>query len=127
VSNKGRQDMITLAGIKIHPHVGITPEERKIPQECHADLLIYGNFVAASLTDSLDKSIDYSEVLRTVQRTAEAQEYNLVETLAFRIVRAVLDGFPVNRVCVKIRKRPASLIEEIDFVEITTEETRNEK
>ena len=118
-----RQDLITLAGVKIFPRIGTSPEERASPQECWADLTIWGDFEAAASTDSLDKSIDYSRILSLVQETSSAQEYNLVETLAYKIVRILLQSFPVNRVRIKVRKRPASLLNQIDFVEIEVEES----
>jgi 7,8-dihydroneopterin aldolase/epimerase/oxygenase len=118
-----RQDRITLAGLKIHPRIGTTPEERESPQECEADLVIWGDFQAAAFTDSLEKSVDYSRVLAHVQRIAGEQEYNLIETLAYRIVREILQNFPVDRVSVKLRKRPASLCGQISFVEIEVEDS----
>lgn len=120
---KTREDRITLAGIKLHPHIGTTPEERLNPQECQADLTIWGDFEGAASLDSLDGSIDYCQVLATAQRTAGSCEYNLLETLAYGIVRAVLQGFPISRARIKLRKRPAVLRGEIDFVEVEVEES----
>ena len=118
-----RQDQITLAGVKIFPRIGTTVEERASAQECSADLIIWGDFEAAASTDSLDKSVDYSRVLSVVQETANAHEYNLVETLAYKIVRSVLQTFPVNRVRIKLRKRPVSLLDQIDYIEVEIEES----
>jgi dihydroneopterin aldolase len=123
VARKTWEDKITLANVKIMPHLGTTPEERNTPQECVADLTVWADLAGAAATDSLDKSIDYCHVLETVQRTAEAQPYNLVETLAYRIVRSVLQDFPVSRARIKLRKCPASLLGAIDFVEVEVEET----
>ena len=50
-------------------------------------------------------------------------EFNLVETLAYRIVRAVLQSFPVSRVRIKVRKRPPVLSEQIEFIEVEVEES----
>jgi len=112
-----------LAGVKLYPRIGMTPEERSAPQECQADLILWGDFEAAAAADSLDKSVDYCKVLSTVQQTAGAREYNLLETLAYGIVRNVLQGFPVHRARVRLRKRPASLLGDIDFVEVEVEES----
>jgi len=112
-----------LAGVKIYPRIGITPEERIAPQECQADLTLWGNFEAAAAMDSLDRSIDYCQVLSAIQHAAGAREYSLLETLAYDIVRNVLQSFPVSRARIKLRKRPASLLKEIDFVEVEIEES----
>ena len=123
MSHKASQDQITLAGVKLRTHIGTSPEERRDPQECQADLTLWGDFEAAAATDSLDKSIDYCQVLSKMQETANAREYQLLETLAYKIVRAVLQSFPVNRVRVKLRKRPPILLDQIGHVEVEIEES----
>jgi 7,8-dihydroneopterin aldolase/epimerase/oxygenase len=119
---KHSDDRITLANVKLYPCIGTTPEERSKPQECEADLTIWASLEAAAASDSIDDAIDYCLVLDEVQRIAAAQEYVLVETLAYRIVRSVLQKFPVERANVKLRKRPAALRDRIDFIEIEVEE-----
>jgi dihydroneopterin aldolase len=123
VARKTWEDKITLAGVKLKLHIGTTPEERNAPQECLADLTIWADLEGAAATDSLDKSIDYCRVLETVKETAEEHSYSLMETLAYRIVRNVLQDFPLSRAKVRLRKRPVNLLGEIDFVEVEVEET----
>ncbi len=117
-----REDRITLAGIKIRPRIGVTPGERRLPQPCQADVVIYGDFEAASSTDSLDRAINYSRVLTTVLETTGAREYNLIETLAYSLGRAVLREYPAHRVVVRVRKRPMSLVEKLDYIELEVEQ-----
>jgi dihydroneopterin aldolase len=112
-----------LSGVKIYPRIGVTHEERSAPQECQADLMVWGDFEAAASTDSLNESIDYTQILSLVQKIAGEAEYLLIETLAYKIVRAVLQSFPVSRARVKLRKRPASLLGQLDFVEVDVEES----
>lgn len=123
LTRKNRDDRITLAGVKLHPRIGVSPKERSKPQECEADLTIWGDFEAAAATDSLDKSVDYCRVLDETRAVVETQDYVLVETLAYRIARTLLQKFPVSRINVRIRKRPAVLIDKIEFVEVEVEES----
>ena len=122
VTTKTAWDRIRLAGVKLRPRLGVTPEERGTSQECEADLTLWMDFEAAAATDALDNSIDYCRVLETARRVAEACEYRLLETLAYRIARALLGEFPVHRVGLKLRKRPESLRGRVDFVEVEVEE-----
>ncbi len=122
MARKIREDRITLSGAKLYPRIGTTPEERSAPQECQADLTIWGDFKAAAAMDSLDSSIDYCKVLSIAQQTAAQREYCLLETLAHHLARNILQQFPVTRVSIKLRKRPASLAGDIDFVEVEMEE-----
>jgi 7,8-dihydroneopterin aldolase/epimerase/oxygenase len=121
LSLKRQDDSITLSGVKLHPRIGVTAEERCNRQECEADVTIWGSFEAAAATDCLDLSIDYCRMLSAIQHAADAREYNLVETLAYRIVRDLLQSFPVLRVRVKLRKRPAILSSAVDFIEVEVE------
>jgi 7,8-dihydroneopterin aldolase/epimerase/oxygenase len=116
-------DRITLTGVRLMPRIGTSAEERAVPQLCEADITLWGDFEAAAATDSLDKAIDYSRMLAKAEATAVAGEYNLLEALAYRIARAVLQDCPAHKVGVRIRKRPASLTARIDFVEIEIEES----
>jgi dihydroneopterin aldolase len=122
VTRKKRDDKITLSGIRIYPRLGVTAEERAAPQRCDTDLTVEGIFEDAASLDSLENSIDYSRVLAKVREVAHEGEYSLVETLAYRIVRTVLSEFPVRSVSVKVRKKPASLQDQLDFVEVDVEE-----
>ena len=120
---KSRVDRVTVAGIQLHPHIGVNPEERRLPQPCLADVTLWGNFEAAASTDCLDEALDYSKVVNLVLETAHSREYNLIETLAHQIALRVLQSFPADRVSAKVRKRPASLTDRIDFVEVEVEES----
>jgi 7,8-dihydroneopterin aldolase/epimerase/oxygenase len=124
VDNKKHADRIMLSGIKIYPRIGVTAEERVSPQECHADLMVYGDFKAAAETDCLDQSVDYCQIVAVVQETASACEYQLLEALAYAIIKKVLIDFPVLRTRVKIRKRPAILVDKLDYVEVEVEGTQ---
>ena len=86
------------------------------------DLTVWDNFEGAASQDSLESSIDYSRLLAVVREIASKGEHSLVETLAYKIVRHTLQSFPVSRVRVKIRKRPVSLRDQIDYVEVEVEE-----
>jgi len=122
MATSSREDRITIAGIKIRPRIGVTPGERRLPQPCQADVVIYGDFEAAAASDALDKAINYSRVLSTVLETVNAREYNLLETLAYSLGRAILQSYPARRVTVRVRKRPMSLVEKVDFIEIEVEQ-----
>ena len=122
MARKTRDDRITLAGVRIFPRIGTTPEERSNPQECELDLTIWGNFESAADADSLDKSIDYCRVLEEVQKIAGASEYALVESLGYSISRTILLKFSANRVNVQLRKRPVVLLDQIEYIEIEVEE-----
>jgi len=119
---RSREDRITVSGVRLRPRIGVTPGERRMPQPCQADVEVWGDFEAAASTDSLDKAVNYSRIVERVIETAHAREFNLLETLGYTIAREVLRAFPAQRVRVRVRKRPESLIEKLDFVEVEVQE-----
>ena len=119
--SRKQTDSISLCGVKLFPRIGITAEERSVPQECRADLTIWGNFESAAETDSLDQSIDYCQVLATMQDSAGAREYCLLEALAHEILANVLRTYTILRARIKVRKQPAILITQLDFIEVEME------
>lgn len=114
-------DRIVLAGIRLQPRLGVTPGERRMAQSCTADLTVWGDFEAAAATDELAAALDYSRILAKVVEVAHEREYNLLETLAYRLGRAVLEAFPAHRVNVRVRKQPAALVGQLDHVEVEVE------
>ena len=122
-----REDRITICGVKLRPRIGVTPGERRFPQDCEADVTVWGNFEAAASTDALGSALDYSKLLATIMEAAHCQEYNLLETLAYRITRAVLQSYPASKANVRLRKRPASLTSKIDYIEVEVEEKTGDR
>jgi dihydroneopterin aldolase len=117
-----RPDKLKLSGIKIFPHIGVTPEERAAPQECQADIVISGDWSGAAAADDISCSIDYCLIVEKVRAAAAARQYALLETLAYAIMKSVLSDFPIGNVNVRVRKHPAVLRDLLDFVEVEVEE-----
>jgi len=120
---KSRQDRLTLVGIRLQPRLGVTPGERRFPQSCVADITVWGDFESAASTDELADALDYSKILAKVVQSAQMREYNLLETLAYRLAREVLEAFPAHRVSVKVRKYPATMTDRLDHVEVEVDES----
>jgi dihydroneopterin aldolase len=118
-----RDIRITLSGVRLKIRIGVTQEERQVPQECHADVSVWGDFASAVSADALDQGFDYCQVLSAVLEKANARQYNLLESLAHSIAQEILRSFPARRVSVKVRKRPSALVESLDFIEVEVEES----
>ncbi len=121
MANRPTLDKIVLVGIKLMPRLGVTPGERRVAQSCTADLTVWGDFEAAAATDDLAAALDYSKILAKVVAIAHEREYNLLETLAYRVGRAIMESFPAHRIRVRVCKQPAALADHIDHVELEVE------
>jgi dihydroneopterin aldolase len=86
-------------------HIGVTPDERATPQDVLIDLDLAIDLSAAGESDSIRDTLDYREVWETARDCVSHQEVNLVEALATRLGRSILERFPaVQSVSVGVTK-----------------------
>lgn len=88
-------DQIRISGVHGFGFHGVYPEERRVGQRFLADLILYTDFSAAARTDDVNQATDYSKVVPDVKAILEGEPVNLIETLADRVVSAVLLNYPL--------------------------------
>jgi 7,8-dihydroneopterin aldolase/epimerase/oxygenase len=116
-------DLVEVRGLKLNGHIGVTPEERRHEQPLVVSMAARMDTRAASATDDLTATLDYEELVRHVSKIVSSEEYSLIETLADRIARVILDRSFVQDVWVRVAKPQAALTEEVD--EVAVEITRS--
>ena len=97
-------DRILLQGMRFFGFHGNNPEERQSGQPFVVDLEVETDLSAAGISDSLDDTINYAALYRTVKAVMEGPPRNLLEAVAQYIADDVLDGFKVDAVTVRVRK-----------------------
>jgi dihydroneopterin aldolase len=98
-------DRIELSGIHLHAcRIGVTAAERSRPQEIIVDVSLGTDVRRAAASDDVADAIDYAAVHATVAGVAMGREFALIEALAQAIASAVLNGFPVAEVRVRVTK-----------------------
>ena len=97
-------DRIILEGMRFFAFHGNDIEERTLGQPFVVDLELETDLSIAGASDDLGDTINYAEVYRAVRRVMERPPRNLLETVAQDIADAVLGGFPVDAVRVRVRK-----------------------
>ncbi|HVL32452.1 MAG TPA: dihydroneopterin aldolase [Actinomycetota bacterium] len=115
-------DLIEVRGLKLRGHIGVTSEERAQEQPLVVSIAARLDTRAASATDDISATLDYEEVVREISKIVSSEAYQLVETLADRIARTILEHPFVEDVWVRIVKPLAPLSEEVD--EVAVEITR---
>jgi dihydroneopterin aldolase len=97
-------DKIFLEGIQLGIRVGTTAEERGTPQPCRLDLVLQANLSQAGLSGNLDKTVDYVAILKCVEEICSGRSFTLLEEIAYQICQAILKGFAVKKVKLRINK-----------------------
>lgn len=116
-------DRIVIPRIPLLAHLGVTEEERAAAQEIFVELVLHLDLAAAGASDDLGDSVDYDAVCRTVGEGVGGGRFHLIEAVAEHVAAAVLAGFDVARVDVRVEKPAALRARGIPFaaVEISRE------
>lgn len=97
-------DTIFIDQLEIHTVIGLYDWERSIRQRVCLDIEMSCDIRAAAASDDVSHTIDYKAVSKRVIAFVEASEFELVETLAERVARLIIDEFGVARVCLRLDK-----------------------
>lgn len=117
-------DRIFLRGLAVDCVIGFIEWERRIRQTVVIDLELPVDCRAAAVRDRVEDTLDYNKVAKRVIAFVEASEFQLVETLAERIARLILDEFALEWVRVSVNK-PGAIRGSRD-VGIAIERTRDD-
>jgi len=101
-------DRIYIRDLTLRCIIGVYPEERREKQDVVINIVLECDHAPAARSDNLDDAVDYKGLKKQVIKLVEASEFNLIETLADRIVRLCLENGRVLRATVTVDK-PAAL------------------
>jgi dihydroneopterin aldolase len=112
-------DAILLRELRVEASIGIHKRERHVKQTLSIDLDIGLPGDAVFRTDKVSDTIDYEQVSLKIAVLAATGHWRLVETLADRIARLLLDEFSSPWVKVSVAK--IGILPNAKFVGVTIE------
>jgi dihydroneopterin aldolase len=99
--------LVELHGLELFGYHGVLEEEQRDGQTFTYDVeLGVGD---GALSDRIEDAVDYRDVAAVVREVSDGRRYDLIEALAGAVADALVARFPVERVRVRVRKRPAGL------------------
>ena len=99
--------IVELKGLEVFGHHGAYEEERIEGQPFWFDVELEVGDRGAD--DDLDDAVDYTKVAAAIRELSDGRRFRLLEALATSVADELLDRFPVERVVVRVRKRPAGM------------------
>lgn len=112
------QNVIRLKNAQFYAYHGAFEEEQSIGGKFEADVDIHTDFSEAAESDDLNKTVNYLEVYKFIDKIVHQKKYYLIETLATEIADNLLKSFPkIHKVCVRLRKNNVPIGGLIDYVE----------
>ena len=115
---------VVIEHLEFRGRCGVTPEERARPQPLAVDLELDCRLEAAGLSDDLSHTIDYAKVAQRVVDIGTVQEFQLLETLAERLLATLFDEFPIDQIKLWLRKLHPPISYVTRSVGINIERTR---
>jgi dihydroneopterin aldolase len=119
IEEASHMDRITLSSMRLEGRLGVSEEERALPQLVEVDLEVEVDLSAASESDQLADTVDYGPLVETTTRTVEAGGYRLLEGLAGAIASGALaSSGRIAAVTVRVRKLAVPLDIDMDHAQV---------
>lgn len=98
-------DAILLEGLRFFGYHGLFPEERTLGQRFLVDVTAELDLRDAGAHDEIEETVNYASIYATVRSVVEGEPLMLIEAVADRSARAVLEAYPaINAVEITVRK-----------------------
>ena len=117
-------DAILFRDLRVEVLIGIYRREKHFPQTVSIDLDIGIPGENVFKSDKVADTVDYAQVALKIKALAASQHFRLVETLAERIARLVLDDFGAPWVKVSVAK--IGILPNAKFVGVAIERRKDQ-
>ena len=115
-------DAIVIRDLRVEALIGIHQRERHVTQTVSLDLEIGIPGAAVFASDKVADTIDYEQVALRIRALAGSGHFRLVETLAERIARLLIDDLGAPWVKVSVAK--IGILANTRFVGVTIQRNR---
>jgi dihydroneopterin aldolase len=97
-------DLIQIRGFELVLFCGVLAEEQERIQPFRFDIDLEVDMAASSVTDQLDDTVSYADVMDTLADALGSERFALLERLAGRTAELILENPLVHGVTVEVAK-----------------------
>ena len=120
-------DCISVVDLEVYAHHGVLEEEKKQGQTFLITFEAYLDISQAGEEDDLTLSVSYASMCYTIEDYLKSEKYNLIETLAEGIAKALLTTYDlVKGVKVTVKKPHAPIGRPFKYAGVTIERSWHE-
>lgn len=109
---------IEITGLSLYTHHGVGEAEREVGQRLVFDLRLDVGVTDATVTDSIDDTIDYADVCQLVALIAQQRSHKTLERLCSVVADRLLDDYELEGVWVKVTKPEPPIPLSVDEVSV---------
>jgi 7,8-dihydroneopterin aldolase/epimerase/oxygenase len=114
----GESVTIEIAGLSLYTHHGVSEAEREVGQRLVFDLRLDLGETDATVTDSIEDTVDYGEVCQLVALIAQQRSHKTLERLCGTIADRLLGDYELEGVWVKATKPEPPIPLSVDEVSV---------
>jgi dihydroneopterin aldolase len=113
---------ISIVDLEVFYSVGLTDEERATPQRLLVTVDLDVDFSSASLSDRIERTINYQTLAERVLKFGHARSWKLIEKVAANLVDMIFLEFRPQGVAIEVKKFP---IPQARYVSVTLTRSRS--
>ena len=95
---------IAIVDLEVLYCVGVSEEERANPQRLLLSVELNLNFESASVSDRIEKTIDYNEIAQDLLKYGEGRSWKLLEKLVANVADRIMTQYHPQSVTVEAKK-----------------------
>ena len=120
-------DKITIKNLKLFAYHGVNPEEKENGQNFFIDINYYVDIDKACESDSIEDTVSYAKVVKTVRAAFTKEKYDLIEKASQAVADAIFKDFEaIKKTEITLKKPEAPVNAEFDYMAVTiTRERKN--
>lgn len=103
------QSAIVIRQLKLWAHVGVLGWEREFGQWFELDLWLYYDLSSAALTDQIEHTINYADVINTIRKLNKLISCNTIEYFSEQIFEALEAKFGIFPMELELKKCDAPI------------------
>jgi dihydroneopterin aldolase len=109
---------IEITGLSLYTHHGVSEAEREVGQRLVIDLRLDVGETDATVTDSIEDTVDYAAVCQLVALIAQQRSHKTLERLCGAIANRLLADYELEGVWVKATKPEPPIALSVDEVSV---------
>jgi dihydroneopterin aldolase len=109
---------VEITGLSLYTNHGVTEAEREVGQRLVLDLRLDLGETDATVTDSIEDTVDYAEVCQLVALIAQQRSHKTLERLCSTIADRLLADYELEGVWVKAAKPEPPIALTVDEVSV---------
>jgi len=109
---------IEITGLSLYTNHGVSEAEREVGQRLVIDLRLDIGETDATVTDSIEDTVDYAEVCQVVNLVAQQKSYKTLERFCAAVADRLIEQYELHAVWVKAAKPEPPIALSVDEVSV---------